>query len=81
MDRSSVSRLIKQLEALEYVHREASPEDGRAVLLSLTDRGRQMTREALEEKGDVFYERIDGWPDERLQDFVELLRQFNGLNS
>ncbi|WP_342566398.1 MarR family transcriptional regulator [Paenibacillus sp. FSL R7-0345] len=80
MDRSSVSRLIKQLEALGYVRRESSPEDGRAVQLSLTERGQQMTAEALKEKGSVFYERIAGWKDEQLYDFVKMLKQFNGLN-
>jgi DNA-binding MarR family transcriptional regulator len=80
MDRSSVSRLTKQLESLGYVRREASPEDGRAILLSLTEHGQQMTIEALKEKGAVFYERIAGWEDKQLNDFVELLREFNGLN-
>ncbi|MGO4541565.1 MarR family winged helix-turn-helix transcriptional regulator, partial [Paenibacillus sp. 2TAB19] len=37
MDRSSVSRLVKQLEILGYVTREGSPNDRRAVLLTLTD--------------------------------------------
>ncbi|KUP21833.1 MarR family transcriptional regulator [Paenibacillus sp. DMB5] len=80
MDRSSVSRLIKQLEALGYVRRESSPEDGRAILLSLTGHGQEKIVEALEEKGAVFYERIAGWKDERLYEFVEMLKQFNGLN-
>ncbi|QSF46839.1 MarR family winged helix-turn-helix transcriptional regulator [Paenibacillus tianjinensis] len=79
MDRSSVSRLIKQLESLGYVRREASPEDGRAILLSLTEYGQQMTVEALKEKGSLFYERIAGWEDKQLHEFIELLRKFNGL--
>ncbi|MNW63908.1 MarR family protein [compost metagenome] len=81
MDRSSVSRLIKQLESLGYVRREASPEDGRAILLSLTEQGQQMTVEALKEKGSLFYERIAGWEDKQLYEFIELLRKFNGLES
>lgn len=34
MDRSSVSRLIKQLENLGYIKREDSPNDRRAILLT-----------------------------------------------
>ncbi|WP_375102451.1 hypothetical protein ACDZ28_18505 [Paenibacillus sp. RS8] len=37
MDRSSVSRLPKQLENLSYVKREDSPKDRRAILLTLTE--------------------------------------------
>ncbi|AIQ59969.1 MarR family winged helix-turn-helix transcriptional regulator [Paenibacillus borealis] len=79
MDRSSVSRLIKQLESMGYVRREASPDDGRAILLSLTELGHQQTLGALNEKGSVFYERIAGWNDYELHQFINMLKQFNGL--
>ena len=79
MDRSSVSRLIKQLESLGYVRREASPDDGRAILLSITEVGQQQTLSALHEKGHAFYERIAGWNDNELLQFINMLKQFNGL--
>ncbi|CAH1205256.1 MULTISPECIES: MarR family transcriptional regulator [unclassified Paenibacillus] len=79
MDRSSVSRLIKQLEQAGYVSREVSPEDRRGVLLSLTEQGRQQTIEALKEKEDAFYGRISHWDDQRLTDFTQMLREFNGM--
>ncbi|MGG6311815.1 MarR family winged helix-turn-helix transcriptional regulator [Paenibacillus macerans] len=79
MDRSSVSRLAKQLEVLGYVRREASPDDGRAILLSLTEYGQQKTIQALKEKESVFFERISGLNDAQLHEFIQLLRHFNGF--
>ncbi|TGA99418.1 MarR family transcriptional regulator [Sporolactobacillus shoreae] len=79
MDRSSVSRLVKQLESLGYVRRDASTEDGRRILLSLTELGKQKTISALKEKESVFYERISNWNNAELHEFIKMLRSFNGL--
>lgn len=79
MDRSSVSRLIKQLEKAGYVSKEPDPEDRRGVLLSLTELGQQSTVSALKEKESTFYERISRWDEEELERFTTMLRQFNGL--
>ena len=76
MDRSSVSRLINKLKNLGYVKSEASPDDKRGILLSLTELGQQKTTLALEEKGSLFYERISKWDDCQLEKFTELLRDF-----
>ncbi|AJE53724.1 MarR family winged helix-turn-helix transcriptional regulator [Paenibacillus polymyxa] len=80
MDRSSVSRLVKQLQSLGYLNREASQSDGRGIVLSLTEHGQQQLIDALKEKESVFYERILDWKDTELHDFIQMLRQFNGLN-
>ncbi|WP_342417301.1 MarR family winged helix-turn-helix transcriptional regulator [Paenibacillus sp. FSL R10-2782] len=80
MDRSSVSRLVKQLELLGYVKREASPDDRRGILLSLTELGQQKTIDALKEKEFVFYEHISRWDDEQLEHFIGMLRDFNGFD-
>jgi DNA-binding MarR family transcriptional regulator len=79
MDRSSVSRLIKQLEKSGYVSKEQDPDDRRGILLSLTELGEQSTVNALKEKESAFYERISRWDDEELGRFTTMLRQFNGL--
>jgi DNA-binding MarR family transcriptional regulator len=79
MDRSSVSRLVKQLEILGYVTREGSPNDRRAVLLTLTDLGRKKTFEALRNKENFFYERIAQWDNQQLEEFTEMLKAINGL--
>ncbi|MEK3944925.1 MarR family transcriptional regulator [Paenibacillus sp. FSL R7-0048] len=80
MDRSSVSRLIKQLENLGYVRREDSPNDRRAILLTLTDLGRQKTFDALQDKEFIFYERIAQWDNQQLETFIQMLQEFNGFN-
>ncbi|MGY5486556.1 MarR family winged helix-turn-helix transcriptional regulator [Paenibacillus sp. ALE2] len=80
MDRSSVSRLVKQLESLGYLNREASRSDGRGIVLSLTEHGQQKLIDVLKEKESVFYERISDWEDAELHNFNQMLRQFNGLH-
>lgn len=77
MDRSSVSRLVNQLKSFGYVKSEASPDDRRGVLLSLTELGRQKTLDALKEKDSLFYERISKWDNYQLEKFTEMLRDFN----
>ena len=79
MDRSSISRLIKQLETLGYVKKEVAPEDRRGIVISLTEIGQQKIINALEEKGSVFSERIATWSDAELNDFMQMLRHFNGF--
>ncbi|MDF2636591.1 MAG: MarR family transcriptional regulator [Pelosinus sp.] len=78
MDRSSVSRLVNQLKHLGYVKSETSSSDRRGVLLSLTELGRQKTTDALKEKEFIFYERIAKWDDDQLENFIDMLKHFNG---
>ena len=40
---SRVTRQIRRLETAGLVRREAAPDDGRGVLASITDRGREIT--------------------------------------
>lgn len=80
MDRSSVSRLIKQLEALGYVTKEAAPDDRRSIVISLTDTGEKKIIGSLKEKESVFFERISTWNDVELNDFLQILRRFNGFD-
>lgn len=44
---SRVTRQIRRLEDAGLVHREASPEDGRGVLATVTDRGREAFSTAI----------------------------------
>jgi len=77
MDRSSVSRLVNQLKRLDYVKSETSPDDRRGVLLSLTELGRQQTKDALQEKESVFYKRISKLEDSELEKFIQMLKFLN----
>lgn len=44
---SRVTRQIRRLETVGLVRREASPDDGRGVLASITDQGRAVVEEAM----------------------------------
>ena len=44
---SRVTRQIRRLEEAGLVEREASPEDGRGVLATITDAGRELVEEAM----------------------------------
>ncbi len=45
LEKSSVSRLVQQLEARGWVQRERDPRDSRLRLLSLTEQGAEITRQ------------------------------------
>lgn len=74
MDRSSISRLIKQLKSLGYVKSEPHPKDRRGVLLSLTELGYDKTTKALKEKETAFYEKISSLTDLELKAYIEMLK-------
>lgn len=78
MDRSSVSRLVTQLKHLDYVKSETHPEDRRGILLSLTELGREKASKAIKEKEKEFYKRISKWESSDLEEFIFMLRCFNG---
>ena len=46
LDKSSVTGLVTRAERRDLVRRVPSPRDGRAVLVTLTDHGRRLTRDA-----------------------------------
>ncbi len=51
LDKSSVSGLVERAERRGLVRRAPSPADGRAVLVSLTNRGRSLVSEASTQFG------------------------------
>ncbi len=55
---SRVTRQIRRLEEAGLVRREASPEDGRGVLASITDQGRQVVAEAMTTYSEAVRERF-----------------------
>lgn len=55
---SRVTRQIRRLEDAGLVQREASPEDGRGVLASITDRGRDVAAAAMVTYSEAVRERF-----------------------
>ncbi len=74
VDRSVISREVRQLEQLGLVELQVDPEDGRARYLALTP---EATREpAVTEKLPIFT-RLNSWPTEDIHLFATLLERLN----
>ena len=79
MDKSAVSRLAKSLCDNGLADTSADPDDGRAIVYSLTDAGHNGIQAANAVKSDAFFSRVDGWSDAELTLFIGLLRKFNRI--
>ncbi len=77
MDKSAVSRLAKSLCDNGLAHASTDPADGRAIVYSLTDAGRNGIHAASAVKSDAFFSRMDRGSDAELTLFIGLLRKFN----
>jgi len=71
LDPGTLSPLLKRLEAIGYVRRERDPNDERALAVVLTERGRDLRREA-EKIPPAVVERL-GMPYERLMELRDRL--------
>jgi DNA-binding MarR family transcriptional regulator len=56
----AATRMIARLEALDLVHRERDANDGRVVMVSLTDRGRSELEQMREQSRQVMREVLRG---------------------
>lgn len=81
MDRSSASALFGRMTSLGLLQSDRAPEDGRSVLVSLTDAGRTQVERALALRRDELEQRVEGWSEEDLDRLVSLLHRFNELPS
>ncbi len=77
MDKSAVSRLIRDLKQTGILRATPDENDRRAALLSITALGEKRLKKVQEQKGQVFHERLERWSGEDLATFAELLRRFN----
>ncbi|MFI7482755.1 MarR family winged helix-turn-helix transcriptional regulator [Kocuria sp. M1R5S2] len=62
---SGLSRQLAGLDDSGLVERTPDPEDGRAALVSITDRGREQVRAVLEEDAHSLASRLEDWDEER----------------
>ncbi len=76
MTRSGVSKLIKGIEADGLIKRQAVPEDARLKRIVLTQRGRELTRLAQEEKERLDEDLCAGFSQEELEGFASYLERF-----
>ncbi len=79
MESTSLSRILKTMEEKGAIYREANPEDGRSVLIKLTDYGKEMrkvSRETVITFNETVREHIS---DEKLSHFFEVTNKINQL--
>jgi DNA-binding MarR family transcriptional regulator len=75
-DPSTVSRQVAALVKEGLLERRADPEDGRASLLAITDRAREVLADHEEIRLQHFAEMLAGWSERDLHKFAALLRRF-----
>lgn len=76
IDRSVASRHASRLEDAGLLRREPDPSDRRAVLLTLTDPGRQAVKEMRRRLANAFEAYLATWPRAEAQSFAASLRRF-----
>lgn len=81
MEATSLSRTLKSMEARGLIERRPNPEDGRGVLIFLTDFGKEK-RAYSREKVLIFNETIrNSVTEEQLNNFYEVATKINNMIS
>lgn len=75
LDKSTVSRQLAELDALGLISRAGGGRTGQTI--TLTSKGQAMLDEATDSMRKAVTARLDGWSDEDVARFAELLRRFN----
>ncbi len=70
---SSVSELTDKLETDGYIQRSADPDDKRATLITLTEKGRARAFEVADERAEMLHTLFRNLSDEEKQTLLELL--------
>ncbi len=79
MEPTSLSRILKTMEEKGAIYREKNPEDGRSVLIKLTDYGKEM-RKVSRETVITFNETVRAFvSEEKLNHFFEVTEKINQL--
>lgn len=77
VDRSAVSRLLRQLERLGLIARLPDAGDGRAHLVALSPEGVARLAALKADQQTLLRRTLDGWPAGDTERFAELLARFN----
>ncbi|OEK07582.1 MarR family transcriptional regulator [Flavivirga aquatica] len=81
MEATSLSRILKTMEKKGLIQRKPNPEDGRGVIISLTDFGLEK-RDYSKKKVLTFNEAItNNIPEEKLRHFYEVAEVINDIVS
>jgi DNA-binding MarR family transcriptional regulator len=77
MDKGAVSRHVAHLTDLDLLARVADPDDGRAMLMSISDEGRTRLTDVARHRRKWLDERLGDWTEAELSGFVETLGRYN----
>jgi len=76
-DQATLARILDILENRGYVERRTTEKDRRAFLVFITEKGREKVRDTARRLGTVHKEIIDGIPDGKVDEFIDLIKQMN----
>lgn len=77
LHKSTLSRSIADLERLGLVARVRDPQDARARLVTLTERGRTAVEKSRLGRSELMLDRLAGWDTNDLAQLATLLRRFS----
>jgi DNA-binding MarR family transcriptional regulator len=77
LDKGAVSRKLNHLQDLGFLERTPDPADGRATLVSVTERGREQLAAAADWRRSWLRQRLDGWSADDLALLVTMLSRYN----
>ena len=77
IDKGAISRQVTHLTELGLLARVTDPDDGRAMLVSVSDEGRTRLTDVAQHRRKWLDERLGDWADEDLTGFVAALGRYN----
>jgi DNA-binding MarR family transcriptional regulator len=77
IDKGAISRQVAHLTELELLARVSDPEDGRAMLVSVSDEGRRRLADVTLHRREWLDARLGDWSESDLAGFVDSLGRYN----
>ncbi|MDR7302104.1 MarR family winged helix-turn-helix transcriptional regulator [Haloactinomyces albus] len=77
LDKSTVSRQIATLVALDLLERVPDPDDGRARRIQLSEEGRSRLTEFRRQRSESLHDEFANWSTDDLREFARLLSKLN----
>jgi DNA-binding MarR family transcriptional regulator len=77
MDKGAVSRHIQHLVELGLADRAPDPDDGRAQIVRVTEKGAERMAAVARSRRRLLSDRLAGWSEDDLESFVSALGRYN----
>lgn len=77
IDKGAISRQLQHLVDLGLVDRSADPEDGRATVVSVSTKARELLQSVTEQRRELLNDRLSDWTDSDLAAFAATLSRYN----